>query len=96
MKVYGNTVATPGGSLLACGTFLSDWVAAGHDPGTKSVQWPSDEALVSQGKQTLYSDAAWNGGVPHKCPFIHPNGLSRRLVRLTGSIYCDHYKGSFE
>ena len=45
MEVHGNTVATPGGSLLACGTFLNDWVAAGHDKGTKSVQWPRDVRL---------------------------------------------------
>ena len=31
--------------LLACGTFLNDWVAAGHDKGTKSVQWPRDVRL---------------------------------------------------
>ena len=45
MEVHGNTVAPPGGSLLACGTFLNDWVAAGHDKGTKSVQWPRDVRL---------------------------------------------------
>ena len=43
--MHGNTVATPGGSLLACGTFLNNWVAAGHDKGTKSVQWPRDVRL---------------------------------------------------
>ena len=63
MKVYGNTVATPGGSLLACGTFLEEWVAAGHDAGTKSVQWPADGALIAQATKTLYADEAWNGGV---------------------------------
>ena len=63
MEVHDNTVATPGGSLLACGTFLHEWVAAGHDKGTKSVQWPKDEDLVAQGRQTLYSDSTWDGGV---------------------------------
>jgi len=63
MKVHGNTVATPGGSLLACGTFLSEWVAAGHDVGTTSVQWPADAALVAQARKTLYNDPTWNGGV---------------------------------
>lgn len=63
MMVYNNTVATPGGSLIACGTFLNEWVAAGHDKGTRSVQWPKDEDLVAQGRQTLYSDKTWDGGV---------------------------------
>ena len=62
MKVSGNTVATPGGSLLACGTFLSEWVAAGHDLGTASVQWPTDEALLKQAASTLYEDPTWDGG----------------------------------
>jgi hypothetical protein len=63
MVVKGNTVATPGGSLLACGTFLSEWVAAGHDPGTKSVQWPADQELIEQAAKTLYADETWDGGV---------------------------------
>jgi hypothetical protein len=63
MEVHGNTIATPGGSLLACGTFLDEWVAAGHDKGTKSVQWPADADLVAQGRRTLYSDPTWDGGV---------------------------------
>jgi len=62
MVVHSNTVATPGGSLLACGTFLSEWVAAGHDNGTVSVQWPKDADLIAQAKSTLYSDPVWAGG----------------------------------
>jgi hypothetical protein len=30
MVVYGNTVATPGASVQACGTFLEDWVRVHH------------------------------------------------------------------
>lgn len=63
MQVHGNTVATPGGSLLACGTFLKDWVAAGHDNGTTSVQWPSDADLIAKAEETLFQDPAWSGGV---------------------------------
>ena len=62
MVVENNTVATPGGSLLACGTFLKDWVAQGHDKGTKSVQWPSDDQLVAMGRKTLFEDKTWAGG----------------------------------
>jgi hypothetical protein len=43
--------------------FLSDWVAAGHDKGTTSVQWPANAALASQAKAALYDDPAWAGGV---------------------------------
>ena len=62
MVVYGNTVATPGASVAACGTFLEDWVAAGHDKGTTSVRWPTDATLIAQAKGTLFEDPAWNGG----------------------------------
>ena len=63
MEVHGNTVATPGASIEACGMFLEDWVALGHDHGTTSVQWPANAALIAKAKATLFTDDAWNGGV---------------------------------
>eukprot|EP00301_Raphidiophrys_heterophryoidea_P006619 c12653_g1_i3.p1 GENE.c12653_g1_i3~~c12653_g1_i3.p1 ORF type:complete len:148 (+),score=33.68 c12653_g1_i3:264-707(+) len=60
MVVESNVVATPGGSLLACGTFLSDWVSRGNDPGTRSIRWPNDDTLIAQARQTLAGDPLWN------------------------------------
>ena len=64
MVVEGNTVATPGGSMYACGQFLDTWVASAKskDKGTKSVRWPTDKELSALGKATLASDPVWDGG----------------------------------
>lgn len=54
-KVHDNKVFSQSGVTLVCNNKvpLSDWVAKGHDTGSTSGKWPSDQELVAIAKRIL-------------------------------------------
>jgi hypothetical protein len=54
MHVSGNTVYTRTGQLSVCGGVpLNQWVKEGHDNGSSVHVLPSDDTLVSMGRDLL-------------------------------------------
>jgi hypothetical protein len=57
MSVRGNEVRTPDGQLPVCNTSsLTEWVAAGHDPGTTLSAWLDAGELIARARELLLHD----------------------------------------
>ena len=53
MNVSGNAIYNEQGAMKACSTTLAKWVAEGNDKGTTIAKWPSDDALLKMGLDTI-------------------------------------------
>jgi hypothetical protein len=51
--MHDNQVFTESGDLKICGTSFADWQKLGHDAGTAVSKFPSDDAIIAQGRKVL-------------------------------------------